>query len=743
MGFAAPSRTAVCTREGALNTSSWNSAQRVCVIGAGTMGAGIAAHLANVGFDVDLLDLDADSAAEAFARAKSAKPPHLYLSETAAKIRLGGIAENLAWVAEADWVCEAIVEKLDAKRELFANLEPLLQPNAMVSTNTSGLQIGLLTEGRSDSFRARFLGTHFFNPPRYLKLLELIPTGETDPQAVSAMAKFLEERCARRVVIAKDTPGFIANRFGMWSMFHAVHTAERLGLSVEQTDAICGPFLGRPRSAAFRLNDIVGLDIMQDIANNLIARCSDDPHIDVLNTPRSMATLMERGHIGAKSGAGYYKREGKELLAIDLGTLAYRQAHEPELPSLQQFGKLPLGERLRAALDARDEVGEFLRMHLVPVLRYADYLKEEISRSVLDFDRVMQWGFAWEAGPFALIDAIVADRVGIEGGDFYQAGKQRSFAGPYVSLPVEPEYRSIADFPVLRSTEALRIRDLGDGVEAVCLATKMGTITPQVVEDLHQYLDDGPGPFVLASEARHFSVGFDLNFFLQRIQEEAFEDIDRTLGRLQQLTLRLGRERSVAAVFGYCLGAGMELAMGCAQVCALAEANLGLPEAKVGLLPGGAGTVLMAQRAQRGGAKHTVEVCLALSTGFTSANADEGRRLGYLRPMDRTVYHPDRLLAEAKTAVLAVEPEIDESWTVPIGPVNGMIDQGQRELQAKGDFSAHDELISDQIKHVFTKTASLDGALTEERVAFLSLCRSGLTVARIRHMLETGKPLRN
>ncbi|MBC8065487.1 MAG: 3-hydroxyacyl-CoA dehydrogenase, partial [Chlorobia bacterium] len=383
---------------------NWPSAQRVCVIGAGTMGAGIAAHLANLGFRVSLLDVNRESATEGLARARAAKPPHFFVSERAHEIEVAGLRDGSDLIANADWVCEAIVEKLDIKRRLFSDIQGMVRADAMVSTNTSGLQIELLAEGMSESFRRRFMGTHFFNPPRYLKLLELIPTHDTDPIAIQAMTKFLEDRVARRVVLAKDTPGFIANRYGMWAMFHAIHIAEKLHLTIEQVDAITGPFLGRPRSGSFRLNDIVGLDIMKDIGANLIERCPSDPHMANYETPKSMEMLIAKGWIGDKVRQGYYRKEGKELLALNLQTFAYSQREEPDLPSLVELGRLPLGERVSKALESRDEVGEYLRHHLIPVLKYADYLKAEISHSVQDFDRVMMWGFGWQMGPFALID---------------------------------------------------------------------------------------------------------------------------------------------------------------------------------------------------------------------------------------------------------------------------------------------------------------------------------------------------
>lgn len=722
---------------------TWMRARKVCVLGAGTMGSGIAAHLANIGFEVTLLDVSRDSAEAGLGRARKARPPHFYVSDRANTIRLGGISDNLGWVTEADWVCEAVVEKMDVKRDLFAALEDVLQPGAMISTNTSGLQIELLAEGRSESFRRRFLGSHFFNPPRYLKLLELIPTAETDLAAVEAMCRFLEERVSRRVVVAKDTPGFIANRYGMWSMFNAIHCAERLHLNVEQVDAITGPFLGRPRSGSFRLNDLVGLDIMQDIAQNLLDRCPNDPHRAALQTPASMRSLMGRGWIGDKSGHGYYRKEGKELLALDLRTFAYRNRVDPSLPSLERLSKQPLGQRVREALELRDEVGEFLRSYLVPTLRYADYLKEEISHSVKDFDRVMMWGFGWEMGPFAMIDAIGADVIGIETEPYYKDSKILSFDKQYVPTTAEPEYNSIKDYPIISSGEAHNLRDLGDGVSAFCLTTKMGSITPSAVSELTSLLEGGKiQRLVLTSEAKVYSVGYDLNVFNNAIQEADHNTILRELTALHRLGSLLEQIPSVAAIWGYALGAGLELAMSCSRVVANAECQIGLPEAKVGLIPGGRGTVLMRLRGQES-SKRLAEIAQLLTFGTVSPNADSARIDGYLRNTDVTVYHPDRLITEAKKIALTAQHHDLPHWLTLEGPVGGMIDRLQDEAKAKGELTDYDTVIGDNIKAVFVRSTSYEDALAKEREEFIDLCSRPLTLARIRHMLENGKPLRN
>lgn len=718
--------------------------RKVCVLGAGTMGSGIAAHLANIGFDVTLLDATAESARAAFERAQAVRPPHFYLPGTADVIRLGSVESDLHWVGEADWVCEAIVEKLEAKRSIYRAVEPLLKPGAMISTNTSGLQISLLKEGMGDTFRRTFLGTHFFNPPRHLKLLELIPTDETDPAVVAGMTAFLEGKVARRVVLAKDTPGFIANRFGMWSMFLAVHAAEKLGLTIEEVDAITGPFLGRPRTGSFRLNDLVGLDIMADIAANLVERCTNDPQTRFLVLPRSLQVLLERGWTGSKAGQGYYRKEGKELVSFDLTTLAYRERQEPSLQTITEHGKKPLAERLREGLQARDQVGEFLRTYLVPTLRYASDIKEEISHNVRDFDRVMKWGFGWEAGPFEMIDMVGGEALGVSGRKFYEGAEVLGFSGAYYLPEPEPLFRPLTSYPLAQTWPKFVTRDMGDGVTAVSLTTKMGVYDPDVVRDLSTFIESGQAQrLVLTSEAKSFSAGFDLRFFVDKMEAKDYGAIDDAIAEFQRLGLLLGTIPSVAAVWGHCLGGGFEMAASCTLIAAAAETQIGLPEVRVGLMPGGGGTAIMRTRCQDLGAKGLTEAVKTVATATISENADHARKLGYLRHDDVTVYHPDMLFTEAKRLVLGASARGSSTWVNVEGPVTGMVDRALQELKAKGQLSDHDVFIAEQIKPVFGKATSYEDALNKERAGFVAVCKEGLSLARARHMVESGKPLRN
>ncbi len=717
--------------------------EKVCVIGAGTMGSGIAAHLANIGFSVSLLDLTLDSATSAFTRSRSLKPPHFYIDGTANTIQLGAIEENSALIAEADWVCEAIVEKPEAKQALFAQIDPLLREDALISTNTSGLEISRLAEGRSASFRQKFLGTHFFNPPRYLKLLELIPTPETAPEVIQATTRFLEHKVARRVVLAKDTPGFIANRFGMWSMFFAIHIAEKLGLSVEEVDAITGPFIGRPRSGSFRLNDLVGLDIMEDIATNLRERCPDDPETKRLANPESMDYLIEKGWIGGKVGQGYYRKEGKEFVSFDLKTHAYRERQEPQLDSIAALGKLPFADRLRAAIELRDPVGEYLREYLLPTLRYANQIKEEVSHSVQDFDRVMQWGFGWEHGPFAIIDALGAEKVGIESPKFYEGTEILGFDQQRFHRKAEPDFRALADYHVIETHKTFRVRDLGDGVHGLGLTTKLGVVSPLVVDELTSYLETGKSQrIVFSSEAPSFSVGFDLKFFLEGLERQDFAAIEASIYKFQQLGRLIGQIPSVAAVFGYCLGGGYEIALSCSHIVAAPETQIGLPESRVGLVPGGGGTPLMRLRSQSS-AKHMGEMVKNLTLGTVSTCADEARNYGFLQDSDITCYHPDRLIFTAQELALTCKPRQEKEWSGASGPLTSIADSLIEPLRAQGQLSPYDLQISRKLMAIFAKSTSFEDALIRERQAFLELMNEGLTQARIKHMVETNRPLRN
>ncbi len=713
------------------------------------MGGGIAGHLANLGFEVLLFDITQDTARAGLEKAISARPPHFYDRDASQRVTVHSVRTDLEKIADADWVCEAVVEKMDVKRELYGRIEPLLREDAMITTNTSGLEISLLVEGRSESFRNRFLGTHFFNPPRYLKLIELIPTQFTDPNAVPAITRFLEDRAGRRVVVAKDTPGFIANRYGMWCLLQAIHTAERLRFSVETVDAITGPFMGRPKTGTFRLADLIGLDIMEDIAGNIRDRCAHDPQRDVLRLPQTVRKLLVSGRIGSKACRGYYQRAGKQFLSLDFQADAYRARQDADLPVLGDLSKLDLAERLRKALESHDEVGEFLRGHLAPALAYAAEIGEEISCSVHDFDCVMRWGWGWKLGPFELIDAIGYDTLKTywdaapmsENAPFYRGGTALNFCsgGPEV-LESDERFASVSDFNVASSGDGWKLREDGKGGFIFQYMTKMNVLNSTVLRALMEHIAQHPDDrLTLANDGRGFCPGYDLTIFLKAAEEGRFDEIADWLVELQSAGKALRGVPSVAAIYGFALAGGIELPMHCRLIVADPETTLGLPEVSVGIVPAAGGTTLMRIRSQHD-AHLMTEAAIRLAAGRKSP-AHQGKRHLYLRESDVLAPNPDQLLFTALQADPGQLPPVE--WRPAQGPVAGMIEREIEVLKENGELEEYGVHLAQQIKHLFVKPTTYEEALDMEREVFLSLIGKPMTVARIKHMLDTGKPLKN
>lgn len=731
-----------------LQYDSWMNARKVAVLGAGTMGSGIAAHAANLGFDVLLFDLARESVEAAFEKAQRVRPAHFYGPDAISRVTLATITEDLKLLADADWICEAIIEKADAKRELYEAIEPIIREDAMISTNTSGLEIGMLSEGRSESFRKRFLGTHFFNPPRYLKLIELIPTGATDPAAVVAITRFLEDRVGRRVVRAKDTPGFIANRYGMWVLFQSIHTAEKLKFSVETVDAITGPLIGRPKTGTFRLADLIGLDIMADIAGNLIARATNDPQTNVLQMPNTVSHLSEIGWIGSKAGQGYYKKEGDQFLSIDFVTKSYRPRVEPDLPQLTELSALPIGERIRQALSLPGEIGEFLREHFIPSLAYAGQIAREISYSVEDFDRVMKWGWGWEHGPFELLDIIGREHLSsrlpaspLAANSYYNDGAPLDLRTlQHVSSPSDPRFKSAGEYSITSSGPGWNIRDDEAGGFIFEFNSKMNALSPAMVQALLSHVESLPkAPITLANSGRAYSVGFDISYFAAAIEAGNFDGVRESLRVLQAAGRALSSANSAAGLHGYSLGGGLELAMHCNSVIAHPEATLGLPEVWVGLIPAGGGTTLMRQRTQ-GDINAMRHAAILLAAG-RKVMACDAFKAHLLRETDSIAANPDQITyrainAERRTAVLG-------EWRPAPPPLAGMIDDDIEALRSSGEIGEYGAVLANEIKHIFVKAKSEEESLEMEIEVFLRALGRPRTMLRLKHMLEKGKPANN
>lgn len=727
---------------------SWLNIQRVAVMGAGTMGSGIAAHLANLGFDVLLFDVSREKAAEGLERAKNAKPPHFYTPGRAQQITIASIQDDLELIRHVEWVCEAVVEKADVKRALYERLEEVLPSTALISTNTSGLEIGMLAEGRSESFCSRFIGTHFFNPPRYLKLIELIPTPDSI-EVVDVVKRFLEDRVGRRVVRALDTPGFIANRYGMWCLFHAIHTADRLGFSVPVTDAITGPLLGRPKTATFRLADLIGLDIMADIAAHIRERCEHDPKREVLELPPSLQKLLERGWIGNKAGQGYYKREGNEFLHIHFRTFEYGPIEPVLLPGMEELMAMPLAERLQTALEAKGEIGEYVRLHIPATLQYAMEVGKEISLGVADFDNVMKWGFGWEQGPFELVDSIGYEKLEPHMtatplksvGKFYVDSRAWDFrSDAHEQTPKDDRTLSVDAIPITQSGDGFNVRRYADGHFVFQFRTKLNALDPSLLEGLQRHIESHPGARVtLVGDSRAFSAGFNLRLLLDAAEQERFGDVRTWLLQLQGVAKALQSVPSVAAVEGYCLGGGLELALHCSRAIFHPEALIGLPEALVGLLPAGGGTTLVRMMTQ-GDAKRMARAAMSIALGVkTPACAADSTP--YVRESDALLVNPDFMIHSAVN--LAPGAPLGMQWQPPPAPLSGIIESEIESAQAKGELTEYGAYIAEQIKHIFTKPTSEKEAREMEIEAFLRLLGNVLTQNRIKHMIETGRPLNN
>jgi 3-hydroxyacyl-CoA dehydrogenase len=718
--------------------------KKVTVLGAGPVGVGIAAHLANLGFEVSLLDSSAARAEESVAKAIQAKPAQFYTQEQIECVRCGGTDDDLGVLEAVDWVCEALPENVATKRELLATVEQMVPAHAIVTTATDFLDVSEVSAGRSESFRRRFFGAHFMPPPRYVKLLELTTTTDTDPQLAKRAALFFEEHVGRRVVLTKNTPGFVSCRIGVWEILHALHTAEKLQLDIELVDAVTSLVYGTPGIGVSRLADAIGLDFLSEVAGGVAARCADDPLHAAYRPPASLASLIGRGCLGEKVGRGYNRIERGEAFIVDLVTLAYRQVRPPYVASLKDLAAAPPSERLRLGLGLRDEAGEFLRTHFVPTLQRTDALKESISNSVRDIDDAVKWAFGRSFGPFEMMDQVGREAVGVQGEPFYRDGRFRSFAGAYVPLDADPRYKPLEAYPVAREEAEFVVRDLGDGVRGVTLRPTDGIASPAFVEDVHRLLDSGDlDRFVLTFAGKERPFTYDLPFLLDKLGKNDVMAIELTVRRLQELTAKLSGMRCVAAVEGRCFGAFFEMAMQCAALVAHPEAVVGLNLAHAGLIPAGGGLTAMRLRNQDLGLKALADAALQIVSASRSTCAEDAKRKGFLRQNDRIVSHPDRLLWEAIELAKTVEPAPKPNWAVFGGPLAGVLDRRQDESKGRLALTAHDEAIGEKVKLVFARAGTYAESLAQERRGFIDLCGKALTQARMRHLIANGTPLRN
>ncbi len=691
--------------------------EKAVVLGAGTMGARIAAHFANAGIPVTLLDIVPPGSASntpadrnklvraGLDAAKKSRPASFFTAALADKISIGNFDDDLARCQDADWIIEVVAENLEIKKSLLARVAQFRKPGAIVTTNTSGLPVHLIAEGMSDDFQQHWAGTHFFNPPRYLKLVEIIPGPKTSPEVLDTLAEFCDRRLGKGVVVAKDTPNFIANRIGTFSMLNALRLMTKLGMTIEEVDACTGPALGWPKSATFRTADIVGLDVLMHVVKNIYETATTDESREMYKVPELLEEMSKRKWLGDKTGQGFYKKlrgEGeKEILTLDVATMDYRPRQKARFASLE-MGKTieDTRERLRALLgpllagQPGDKAQQFLWGSISEMCLYAARRVPEISDRVEDVDRAMRWGFGWELGPFEMLDTLgvpafaaqikkerrslppLIEKLLANGRDsFYHSANG-------VTSVVEPDGQTseLRDSPgilILKSRKdagkevdrnsGASLIDLGDGVLCCEFHSKMNAIGADLIAMIHKglkRLDNDFDAMVIANQAVNFSVGANLMLVLMGAQEQEWDELHLAVKQFQNanLAIKYAPKPVVTAPQGMALGGGCEVSLHGARIQAAAEAYMGLVETGVGLIPGGGGTKEMMIRAnERAAGPEDLDLFHAMKPIFETiamakvgTSAEECRDLGFLRREDGISMNRDRVVADAKQAALAL-----------------------------------------------------------------------------------------
>ncbi|ADV67934.1 3-hydroxyacyl-CoA dehydrogenase/enoyl-CoA hydratase family protein [Deinococcus maricopensis] len=774
--------------------------QKAAVIGAGTMGAAIAAQLANAGIPVLLLDIvlpdqkDRNFLAKSgIERALKAKPAAFMDKKNAALITPGNLEDDLAKLKDADWILEAIIEKLDAKRDLWAKVEGVAKKTAIISSNSSGIPMHLQIEGRSEDFQSRFVGAHFFNPPRYLHLLEVIPTPKTKPEVLNTFSAFGETVLGKGIVVANDVPGFVANRIGVYGMVRAMQHMQQTGLTPDIVDALTGPALGRPKSATFRTADLSGLDIIYHVASDLGKATGPDEDFTLTD---SLKTLVEeKKWLGDKTGSGFYKKTKDErgktkILTLNLDTFEYEDKGKIKVAAADALKNASLPERVKGLYTAQGPEGDFLRGVMNDSFWYASKMAGVVSDRLQDIDNAMKWGFGWEQGPFETMDTLgvqtVIANLEAEGRALppllqrmKDTGRERFYTNGEIVTPAgEPTayqapYLILQDLKkdatkVVKKSGGASILDIGDGVLLLEFHSKMNALGEDAIRMVgaaHKAVQDlGYAGLVVGNQGEHFSAGANLPLILMNAQEGEFDEIDAAIKEFQKATtsLRFSPHPVVVAPFNLTLGGGTEMALHGDHVTASAETYMGLVEVGVGLIPGGGGTKEMLLRftdqVQPGGTllPAVQRAFETIAMAKTSTSAQEAVSLGYLRPTDTIVMNRDRIIEEAKRQVLALAPEYVQPVMRTDIPVMGeaaiaAIKSALYGMLQGGFISEYDQEVSLHVANVLAggRTNNRQARVSEqhlldlEREAFLTLCGKRKTQDRIAHMLKTGKPLRN
>lgn len=790
--------------------------RKVAVIGSGVMGSSIAAHLANVGIPTLLLDivppfreedrllgLTEESSAfrnrlamAAKDQLLKAKPSPLYSKEDIELITVGNIADHLYFVSEVDWVIEVVVENLQVKQELLHRLEAFWKPGTIVSSNTSGVSIRAMVENCSDLFKRHFLGTHFFNPPRYMMLLEMIPHPDTDPAILSFMREFSERRLGKGVVQAKDTPNFIANRIGTYGLMVTLEEMVKQNLTVEAVDQLTGLALGRPKSATFRTLDLVGLDTFVNVARNVYNHLPAGSERSTFEIPSFLELMVQNRMLGDKTGCGFYRKmkteKGSEILALDIHTLQYRPQIKTKWNSLETAKAAnSLKEKLRTLLYAKDQAGLFAWNITKKILLYSANKIPEIADDIGSIDQAMKWGFNWEMGPFEIWDAIGVERSVLqmtEEGDeipgwvkdmlregrhsFYSKEKNHTLyftiQGDQAVIRQREQMIDLSTCKTIFKNSGASLKEIGDDVACLEFHSPHQAIGTDIIRMVRRSVEEVSQNYrglVIGNQAKNFCVGANLMMLLMEAQDENWFEIEQMVKAFQEMTmiLKYSEKPVVAAPYGMTLGGGAEVCLSATQIHASAETYMGLVEVGVGLIPGGGGNKELLLR-------HTGSVDVdgkidlqpfvnrtfeTIAMAKVSTSAKEAKSLGYLTNKDRFTIRQSDLLYDAKQFVLSLadagyQPNCPQKIRVVGEPGLAVMKLGIYQMKCSGYISEHDEIIAEKLAYVLSGgDIAANTYVTEqylldlEREAFLSLCGEPKTQQRMQHMLLKGKPLRN
>jgi 3-hydroxyacyl-CoA dehydrogenase len=796
--------------------------KKVAVLGSGIMGSRIACHFANIGCEVLLLDIAPNELSEeekakglsldhpavknrivntALQNTLKTNPSPIYSKKFVSRIKTGNFTDDMQRIAECDWVLEAVVERLDIKHQVFANVEKYRKPGSIISSNTSGIPIHMMLEGRSEDFRKHFCGTHFFNPPRYLKLLEIIPTPETAPEVIDFLMEFGSRNLGKTMVLCKDTPAFIANRVGVYSIMALFHLVEEMGLTVEEVDKLTGPVLGRPKSATFRTCDVVGLDTLVHVANGLKQNCPNDEANALFTLPGYVAKMNENKWLGDKTKQGFYKKTRKadgssEILSLNLKTLEYVPQQKVKFATLDGARQIDdLEMRMKFLFAGKDKAGEFYRKSFSGLFSYVSFRIPEISDEIYKVDDAMRAGFGWGQGPFEVWDTIgleaaagamkaagvkyaswVDEMLASGNKSFYKLenGVRKFYDIHSKSYKVIPGTEDLIILSSIRSTKTVwknsgtTITDLGDGILNIEFHTKMNTIGGEVIEGLNKAIDLAEKDYrglVISNEGDNFSAGANLGMVFMFAVEQEYDELDFAIRAFQNTMMRV-RYSSIPVVVAphnMALGGGCEMCLHADKVIAHAETYMGLVEFGVGVIPGGGGTKEFAVRLSDELHEGDVELnqfrnrFLTIGQAKVSMSAHEAFELGYLRQgIDEVIVSRAHQLAYAKECALALA---DKGYTKP-APRNdirvmgnsalGLVYVGANSMKSGNYISEHDQKISEKLGYVLAggdlsqpTVVNEQYLLDLERDAFLRLCMEKKTLERMQSILTGGKILRN